>query len=139
MIRAGVAAVVRGALVACLPVLVAAIGCDERVGTVCGEDRDCGGDLVCARAPAEPDGGEPAQGVCTHARRARGAECNTTAECAPGLFCSNDLPAAEKQRHGSCIDVQPADFACFRDENCADGLVCVKPDGAESGQCGAPP
>jgi hypothetical protein len=118
-------------------IALCAASCAE-LGEVCRQDSDCGDELICHRA--ELDGGALAdEGVCGYPLLARGAVCAVTDECGADLFCSNDLPAEEKQRFGECIDVQPAGSPCSRDENCASGLACGIPDEAETGSCVAAP
>ena len=106
---------------------LALAGC-SRMGETCDGDGDCG-DLVCHRA----EGAE--EGVCGYARLGRGEVCATNAECAAELFCSNDLPSETAQRFGRCVDLQTEGEPCFRDENCAAGLLCLA-DG-ETGACQA--
>jgi hypothetical protein len=105
-----------------------------RIGDECDDTDDCGDGLICHRADTEDDGASTT-GICGYARLARGEVCASTDECDTDLFCSNDLPSDTKQRFGTCIDVQHEGDPCFRDENCATGLVCSIPEGEETGGC----
>jgi hypothetical protein len=111
-------------------------GC-SRVGEPCDADGDCGIDLVCHRTEL-PDG-NAGDGVCGYARLARGEVCAVSAECADGLFCSNDLPSETAQRFGRCVELQPEGEPCFRDENCAAGLICQADGATGTCQLEAPP
>ena len=115
--------------------IVLCAGCSD-LGELCQQDTDCGGDLICHR-PELDDGELASEGICSYPLLARGEVCAATAECGADLFCSNDLPSEVKQRFGRCVDVQPAGAPCSRDENCASGLVCGIPEGAETGNCAA--
>jgi hypothetical protein len=131
VIRAAIHAAIYAAIALC------AASCAD-LGEVCRQDDDCGGELICHRA--ELDEGQLAdEGVCGYPRLALGDVCAVTDECDANLFCSNDLPSDVKQRFGRCVDAQPSGAPCSRDENCASGLVCEVPDGAETGSCVAAP
>ena len=114
-----------------LAALVALAGC-AHLGDTCSDDDDCGGDLVCAR-PNMRDGSLAAEGVCTEARLGRGETCAASAECERELFCSNELPAEERQRFGTCRDPQASGAVCAADAQCAAGLAC------EDGTCAPAP
>lgn len=115
-------------------IVAALVGCQAAPGTVCRNDSDCGEGRVCGRPRI--DGAVAEEGVCTYARLPEGELCMTTAECASGLFCSNDRPAEKKQRFGACIPTLGAGETCYRDQNCSDGLVCKA--AGDTKICGAP-
>jgi hypothetical protein len=123
---------VRAALTAAA-IAFGAAACSD-LGERCQRDADCGGDLVCQLAILD-DGSAATEGVCGYPLRARGDMCSVSEECAKDLFCSNELPSDSVQRFGRCVDVQAEGAPCSRDENCAAGLSCAVPDGAETGTC----
>lgn len=110
--------------------------CAPAPGDPCDDQSGCGDDLVCSRPTV--DGVPAPRGVCAPPRTGPDGLCAATAECAPGLFCSNDLPSEVRRRHGRCIPVQAEGQPCFRPENCGPGLTCAK-DGTEIGRCAPPP
>jgi hypothetical protein len=124
---------VRGATVAAAIAIALCAACSD-LGESCRQDADCGGDLVCHLAILD-DGSVGTDGVCGYPLRARGDVCSVSEECDKDLFCSNDLPSDSVQRFGRCVDVQAEGAPCSRDENCAAGLSCAVPDGAETGTC----
>jgi hypothetical protein len=117
--------------------LLAVAACGPSPGAPCTNDSACGEGLRCARPVV--DGAPADNGVCSPTLLGENAPCSVTAECAKGLFCSNDIPADVKRRHGTCIPGRSDGAGCFRDNNCAAGLVCLKADDEDTGVCGPKP
>ena len=120
---------------AAIAIALCAAACSD-LGEPCRKDADCGGDLAC-QLPVADDGSVASEGVCGYSLRARGDVCAVSEECDKDLFCSNDLPSDVVQRFGRCVEVQAEGEPCSRDENCAAGLSCAVPEGAETGTCAA--
>jgi len=120
---------------AAIAIALSAAACSD-LGEPCRNDARCGGDLVC-QLPVAADGSVASEGVCGYSLRVRGDVCAVSEECDKGLFCSNELPSDVVQRFGRCVEVQAEGEPCSHDENCAAGLSCAVPEGAETGTCAA--
>lgn len=120
-----------------LVLLLLLLACGNSPGTPCTDDSACGEELRCAFPVV--DGMPASNGVCTTRLLGENAPCSVTAECGRGLFCSNDIPMDVKRRHGTCMPGQSEGAGCFRDNNCAAGLICLKGDDQDTGLCAPEP
>jgi hypothetical protein len=105
-------------------------------GDRCTSDTDCGGNLVCMKL--EVDGGLSSTGICTHAAAGLNGYCRSIADCANGLFCSNELPSPTKQRDGRCIPLGMEGEICADSANCQSPLECELTTDL-NGTCRPPP
>lgn len=82
--------------------------CQGRAGMFCEKNTDCRVGLTCVK----PTTGSPAElvyGVCEPARRGLGETCLVSAECTPGLRCSNEIGVySTDDRHGTCENLPDA-------------------------------
>jgi len=111
-------------------VALALAACGVRPGDACNDDAACSPDLVCMK----PAGAS--SGICSFAPLTPGFRCLSSADCAAGLFCTNDLSVGEKEFSGSCQPAQGAGSPCFRNGNCASPLKCIGVDSGALGICG---
>jgi hypothetical protein len=92
--------------------------CGPSPGRSCSSDAVCGEELVCLK----PAGA--ANGICSFPFAGPGARCLSNGDCAPSLFCSNDLSTGTRQFAGACQAVQGQGASCYRNANCGPPLVC---------------
>jgi hypothetical protein len=104
--------------------------CGPSPGQPCGNDAVCGDELVCQK----PSGA--ANGICSFRLSEANARCLSNGDCAPGLFCSNDLSTGTRQFAGVCQPRQGAGSRCLRGANCQPPLSCRNAGNGQLGTCG---
>lgn len=133
---------VRGSLTI-LMVLVALAGCpggNDGIGDICGGNGDCGGGLqclhsrcvpLCLRAPDCGDGYKcTSDQLCEAATGQAGDSCLSEVECAAGLSCQINSPAADASNHviSTCTaenSTRAAGAMCSDDSDCRNGTCAL--------------
>jgi Dickkopf-like protein len=110
-------------------IAVALLACGPSPGQSCQDDGICGDELVCLKPAAAVNG------ICSFPFLGAGARCLSNAECAAGLFCSNDLSTGTRQFAGTCQPLQGPDAPCSRTADCQPPLECADAGDGRLGSC----